>query len=138
MNEGKVKSILKIDYKPSEEIYHVQFHIDRCYKKISAEYNQKYVEDKVKTLRKRINDKKSKSLHPIFISSRLRKENIEDEKFIDMNIIAKDLLNDGLEKDSFLIFLFIQAGINTTRAQFKNELDYYQSLKKKTVLVKTI
>ena len=71
------KGILKIDYKPSEEIDHVQFHIDRCNKKISAEYNQKYVEDKVKTLRKRINDKKSKSLHPIFISSRLRKENIE-------------------------------------------------------------
>ena len=46
-----------------------------------------------------------------------------------MNIIAKDLLNDDLKKDSFLIFLFMEAGQEENK--FKEEIDYYQSLKSK-------
>jgi hypothetical protein len=46
-----------------------------------------------------------------------------------MNIIAKDLLADGLQKENFLIFLFIQAGTEKTRDQFANEINYYKKLK---------
>lgn len=73
----------------------------------------------------------SRSLYPIFISSRLRGNDNENNRYLDLNIIAKDLLKAGIQKDCFLIFLFIQAGTNENRDRFKNEIDYYNELKQK-------
>jgi len=137
LNEGKEKSQLKIMHIPCEQTDFVQFKIDRENKNISAEYNQKFIQEKVDNLRKKIDnfekDKNSRTLHPIFISSRLRKNETKQsetkQSFIEMNIVARDLLDCGLNKECFLIFLFIQAGTETTRDEFKKEIEYYENLK---------
>jgi hypothetical protein len=132
LNEGKDKSKLKIEYKACEQKEFVQFEIDRKNCKVIAEFNQPFIRNKVDNLLKNIYEfeinANQKSLYPIFISSRLRKRD-KDSDYIEMNIIAKDLLADGLKKENFLIFLFIQAGTEKTRDQFANEINYYKKLK---------
>jgi len=133
--EGKKKSELKIKHIDCNQKEFIQFYIDRENKSITAEYNKSFIDTKtfilMKNLYEPVKNSTSRSLYPIFISSRLRGYDYEKNQYLDLNIIANDLLKAGIQKDCFLIFLFIEAGTDKNRDLFKNEIDYYNKLKQK-------
>ena len=69
LNEGKVKSLLKIQHENSEETEFIQFHIDRDLKKITAEYNKIFFQKKLEHLHQNIKLASFKSLSYTFVSS---------------------------------------------------------------------
>ena len=134
LERGREKSTLSLLYRNNPEIDHIQFYINRDNREISAEYNQNLINERLNLLNLNIYNKDKASLNPIFISSVLRLDQgtkFADQMYTDdLNILSKTL-GYHLEPNSFLIFLFIEAGVPSNRNGFDEELSYYTQLKDK-------
>ncbi|RNA42888.1 hypothetical protein BpHYR1_026925 [Brachionus plicatilis] len=111
----------------------VQFQINRNDKKIVVKYEINEINKRIVDLKKNIAaDEKDISTHlyPIFISSRfdkLKKTENSESDFVP-NIFVKDLCRTGTHIQSFMIFLFFEAGTAKNRSQFEAEIEYYTKL----------
>jgi len=154
ISENEEKSQLSLECKIDNSYKDtVQFEIDRINKKVSCVYSEELTKQLNKLI-EHINSPVSKNdldytkktknlaLYPIFISSRLRpsarNEHSNDKYTSKLNIwdkqIREKLSKCGLSdvNERFKIFLFIEGGHDNDRRDFKDEIEYYENLRRFT------
>ena len=136
VEQGKVKSKLCLAAE-SHRQHFVQFRIDRQKKVITSVYNKDFIDNKMALLSESLRTTGTRALHPIFITSRLRRNKckLSNDRASgytrQLNILAKTL-GKHMEPHTFVVFLFVEGGGNVRERarEFKPELDYYESLKR--------
>ena len=136
VEQGKVKSKLRLTAESHQEHF-VQFRIDRKQKVITSVYNKDFLDNKMALLSRSLQTAGTRALHPIFITSRLRRNkcklsNDQASGYTQqLNILAKTL-GKHMEPHTFVVFLFVEGGGNVRERvrDFKPEKDYYENLKR--------
>jgi hypothetical protein len=96
--------------------------IDRNEEKIIFEYDKDFFNSKRESLFNNVGEKDS--LHPLFISSRTRKN-------FQPNLLLQEICVSPESYKKTIIFLFIEGGLPGERENFKEDIEFYSDLQEK-------
>jgi hypothetical protein len=115
----------------------IQIEIDREDKRVIAQFDEKFLKDKVDNIYQLIGKslEKDRSLYPIFMSSKIRNlvtgnEDLENSCVnFKPNLFLNQLCNEG-SPNRFLIFLLIEGGVCGKRVKFRKNIEFYLKCRK--------